>query len=185
MRFGDESSEFSLELPLTPLGLILEGLEHASPGSEAEKKQTYWNGVQDPSSIGQVLMTTRPPSVFQSQENRKEAGGVFIKIIMVLAGLAIVNDQENFFATAGGGRYADSLSDLQQADMIEVQLGSGTKAGYNFSLSTGADGKTFTITARPQQYGQTETRSFFASQTGVVRYTDENRSAGQEDPPLS
>ena len=152
-------------------------------------------------------MTTQPSSVFQSQENRKEAGGVFIKIIMVLAGLAvvipllleygvspptqagidvsnIVNGQENFFATAGGGRYADSLSDLQQADMIEVQLGSGTKAGYNFSLSTGADGKTFTITARPQQYGQTETRSFFASQTGVVRYTDENRSAGQEDPLL-
>lgn len=96
----------------------------------------------------------------------------------------IVNGQENFFATAGGGRYADSLSDLQQADMIEVQLGSGTKAGYSFSLSTGADGKTFTITARPQQYGQTETRSFFASQTGVVRYTDENRSVGQEDPPL-
>ena len=82
MRFGDESSEFFLELPLTPLGLILESLEHASPGSEAEKKKKYWNGVQDPSSIGQELMTTQPPSVFQSQENRKEAGGVFIKIIM-------------------------------------------------------------------------------------------------------
>jgi FlaG/FlaF family flagellin (archaellin) len=150
---------------------------------------------------------TQSPSVFQSRENRKEAGGVLIKIIMVLAGLAvvipflleygtspptqagidvsnIVNGQENFFATVGGGSYAANLSDLQQADMIEVQLGSGTKAGYEFSLSTGADGTTFTITARPQQYGQTETRSFFASQTGVVRYTDENRSAGPDDTPL-
>jgi len=150
---------------------------------------------------------TQPPSVFQPRGNRKEAGGVLVKIIMILAGLAIVipllldygmsppsqagidvsnivNGQESYFATVGGGSYAASLSDLQQADMIEVQLGAGTKAGYVFTMTVGADGKTFTITARPQQYGQTETRSFFASQTGVVRYTDENRSAGPDDSPM-
>jgi hypothetical protein len=68
--------------------------------------------------------------------------------------------------------------------MIEVQLGAGAKADYVFTLTTDGAGKTFTITARPDAYGTRGKRNFFANQTGVVRYTDRNRSAGPDDPPL-
>ncbi len=155
---------------------------------------------------GPLLIMTQPPSVRDSQGNRKEAGGAtWIVLILTLLGvgvflflcygesvpsqaninlLEIFNGQENYFATSGRGRYSDSLYDLQKAGMIELQLHSGASSGYAFSLPTGADGKTFSVTARPQEYGTTGTRSHFADQSGVVRYTDGNRSAGPEGPPL-
>ena len=78
----------------------------------------------------------------------------------------------------GRGRYAATLSDLQKADMIESQLGSGTKSGYAFTLTTDDAGKTFTITGRPEEYGTTGTRSFlpikresFVPRMKIVRLT--------------
>ena len=150
---------------------------------------------------------TQPPSFFHFQGNRREAGGAKTWMVVILTFLGVVgllfmrygdsvpsqanidllevvNGQEDYFATVGKGRYAASLYDLQKAGMFELQLNSGASSGYAFSLSAGADGKTFTVTARPQEYGSTGTRSYFADQSGVVRYTDLNRAAGPDDPPL-
>ena len=115
-------------------------------------------------------MMTQPPSVFQPQGRKTEAGKalgvVLVLVVLVIvipmllrygtsppsqAGIDvhnIVNGQEAFFTSVGRGRYAATLSDLQKADMIESQLGSGTKSGYAFTLTTD------TITGRPEEYGK-------------------------------
>jgi len=67
-------------------------------------------------------------------------------------------------------------------DLIDSALGSGTKDGYAFSTSGGAD--TFIVNARPLDYGFTGSRSFFSDESGVIRYTREDRPATVEDPPL-
>ena len=151
-------------------------------------------------------MLTQPPNVFQPQGRKTEAGKA-LGVVLVLAVLVIgipmllrygtsppsqagidvrnlVNGQETFLTRVGRGRYAATLSDLQKADMIESQLGSGTKSGYAFTLTTDDAGKTFTITGRPEEYGTRGARSFFANQTGVVRSTDEDRSADSDDAPF-
>jgi len=66
--------------------------------------------------------------------------------------------------------------------LIDSALGSGTKDGYTFSTSGDAD--TFTVNASPLTYGSTGTRSFFSDETGVIRYTREDRPATVEDPRL-
>ena len=150
---------------------------------------------------------TQSPSVFRFRGKKKEEGKAFLWIVLIVAGLIIVippllrygtsptsqagmdvlnivNGQDTFFSSVGQGCYAAGLSDLLQASMIEVQLGSETKAGYVFALVTDDEGKTFTISARPEEYGATGRRSYLANQVGVVRSTDENRSADSDDPPL-
>ena len=86
------------------------------------------------------------------------------------------------------GSVAEPSSDLeeifrrQRARRIDSALGSGTKDGYAFSTSGDAD--TFTVNARPLTYGSTGSRSFFSDESGVIRYTREDRPATVEDSPL-
>ena len=87
-------------------------------------------------------------------------------------------------ATTGNGIYAVSLGSLSASKLIASVLASGTKDGYTFTVSTGTGNATYTIDARPITYGETGTRSFFADETGVIRYTTEDRPATSEDPPL-
>ncbi|MEE8349780.1 MAG: DUF2950 family protein [Acidobacteriota bacterium] len=148
-----------------------------------------------------------PTSILMTQGRRREAGISLAWVALILAGLLIgvpillnlgnsppsqtgidvrniVNAQETFFAGVGQGRYADSLPELLEASLIEVQLGSEKKAGYVFTSVSDDDGKSFTVTARPEAYGTTGKHSFFANQTGVVYYTDQPRSANSNDPVL-
>jgi len=81
----------------------------------------------------------------------------------------------------GSGNYATDLEALKSGGRISA-LGSGTKDGYAFRTTGGAD--TFTVNARPLDYGSTGTRSFFSDESGVIRYTREDRPATVEDPPL-
>lgn len=66
--------------------------------------------------------------------------------------------------------------------MIDTELGSGITNGYIFSLMYRT--ATFEIVAVPIQPKKTGNRSFYADETGVIRYTTENRAATAEDPPL-
>ncbi len=81
----------------------------------------------------------------------------------------------------GAGQYAADLAALQSASLIDSVLGSGTKDGYLFASSGGANA--FTITAQPLITGSTGNRYFFSDESGVIRYNT-GASATDTSNPL-
>ncbi len=104
----------------------------------------------------------------------------------------VVTSQFTYSKTFGGGTYADSLDLLYSSNLIDSVLASGTKEGYAFIVSTGAENASFAVYVRPITYDEptkhksrrSSTRSFYTDQTGVIRYTPEDRPATVEDKPL-
>ncbi len=93
----------------------------------------------------------------------------------------IVTAQLDYSEGSGRG-YAMTLVDLGSRGLIDSTLESGVKDGYVFSM--GSFGNVFTVGARPMIYASTGTRSFFSDESGVIRYTREERPATAEDKPL-
>lgn len=104
----------------------------------------------------------------------------------------VVTSQFTYSKTFGDGTYADSLDLLYSSMLIDSVLASGTKDGYTVTVSTGARNASFAVYARPITYDEptnhnsrrSSTRSFFTDETGVIRYTTEDRPATVEDKPL-
>jgi hypothetical protein len=82
------------------------------------------------------------------------------------------------------------------SDLVDHILASGTKSGYTFEYSPGPPvekpppgctpgGTSYTVSARPKEYGKSGGRSFFTDETGVIRQTSEDRAATAKDPPIS
>jgi hypothetical protein len=88
--------------------------------------------------------------------------------------------------------FAAVLSELGPppgADLIDQQLASGTRFGYSFNLIAGipdASGRIaqYVVLARPLTFGQTGKRSLFTDESGVIRYTAEDRAPAAQDSPL-
>jgi len=89
------------------------------------------------------------------------------------------------------GRFAQSLTELgppasgtanaSAADLISGDLASGTKQGYNFTLTGTPTG--YTITAVPAVFGSTGSRTFFSDQSLVLRenYGQEPATANSKE----
>jgi type IV pilus assembly protein PilA len=84
---------------------------------------------------------------------------------------SIVTAQVAYNITSGMGRYASDLSILSSAALIDSVLGSGAKEGYNYTCTQ--SGSFFSVTAAPEIPGQTGRRSYFADQSGVIRFSNE------------
>lgn len=75
------------------------------------------------------------------------------------------------------------------AGLLDNSLTGGTKGDYVFTYTPGAKDSTtgkvtsYTVTARPVTW-KTGMWSFFADETGVIRWTDENREPKATDGPL-
>jgi hypothetical protein len=95
----------------------------------------------------------------------------------------VVTSQFTYSETIGGGAYADSLDSLYASNLIDSVLASGTKEGYTVTV-TGAGNASFAVYVRPITYGKMSIRSFYSDETGVIRYTAEERPATVEDTPL-
>ena len=95
----------------------------------------------------------------------------------------VVTSQVTYSETIGDGTYADSLDLLYSSNLIDSVLASGTKEGYIFILSTDAGNDSFAFYATPITYDG-RSRSFFTDETGVIRYTTEERPATADDTPL-
>ncbi len=124
-----------------------------------------------------IIAAIAVPNLLQSKAAANEASSIS-------SVRNLVSSQITYSATTGAGTYAADLGVLSTAKLIDSVLGSGTKDGYTFSASTGTGNSTFSLTARPVTYGSTGTRSFFADESGVIRYTDEDRPATADDPGL-
>ncbi|MEE8462431.1 MAG: pili assembly chaperone, partial [Acidobacteriota bacterium] len=114
------------------------------------------------------------PNLLQSKAAANEASAIS-------AIRNIVTSHITYSATVGAGKYAADLPALQVAKLIDSVLGSGTKDGYSFASTGGAN--SFTITAAPIQAGSTGTRYFFSDESGVIRYSTAG-TAGTGSNPL-
>ncbi len=76
--------------------------------------------------------------------------------------------------------YAGSLTDLSNADLIDSNLGGGTKSGYSFNY-TGAT-NSFSCTADPESPGQSGDRYFFVDLSGVIRFSTTGTATSASAP---
>ena len=100
--------------------------------------------------------------------------------------------QVQYFSTYG--RWATSLAELGPppsggvaataagADLISNDLASGTKQGYNYTMVGSPQG--YAVTATPQVYNTTGTRSFFTDQSTVIREHVGSEPASANDPEI-
>lgn len=88
--------------------------------------------------------------------------------------------------------FASSLAELGPGSddpLIDSTLASGVKGSYIYILTAAPQDShgrivRYCITARPQHYGNKTKHSFFIDESGVLRFTTENRFATTEDPAL-
>ena len=88
-----------------------------------------------------------------------------------------------------GGEPPEAFDEIAKSHMDPRPLTSGEEEGYMFTYVPGpaeADGKRrhYTILARPLQFGKTGKQNFFTDETGVIRFTTENRPANSNDCPV-
>jgi len=87
------------------------------------------------------------------------------------------SSQATFAATTGGGNYASSLTVLNTSGLVDSQLATGSKSGYDYFTDDtvrvpGTSEATFTVGAAPSVdsgVSQTGTRKFCVATDGVVR----------------
>lgn len=83
--------------------------------------------------------------------------------------------QATYAATIGNGSYG-SLAQFEHAGLIDAGLGSGSKHGYLFSISTTSGGSgtfpNFIITAVPKQYKKPGLRSYAMERFGELHGAD-------------
>ena len=84
---------------------------------------------------------------------------------------------------SGGTTNASSAS----ADLIDVVLASGIKAGYKFTYTVGATDPagnvlTYSVTATPVTLGVTGQRSFYTDQGGTIRATNSGTADASSTP---
>ncbi len=83
----------------------------------------------------------------------------------------------------------DAQPSASAASLIDSVLAGGVKSGYRFTYVPGPPDKTghiktYTVVARPVEYGKRGRMSFFTDESGVIRKTDEDRLASAKDPPI-
>lgn len=76
------------------------------------------------------------------------------------------------------------------AGLIDSVLAIGRKSGYSFVYIPGPKDsagriKSYTVVARPLEYVNCGTNSYFTDESGVIRQTSDNRPATAKDPPLA
>ncbi len=92
-----------------------------------------------------------------------------------------------FGPPAPGSKASPTAADLMDARIACVDS-SCVKFGYRFTYTLtakGPPGTAYTYVARPVEYGRTGNRSFFTDQSGVFRWTADERPATAADPPLN
>lgn len=122
-----------------------------------------------------VITAIVVPSLLQSKILANETSAISSMRSLATA-------EYTYEGTLGFGNFAADLTSLEGALLIDSVLASGTKDGYNFSLSGSAEA--FEVEARPIGYRVSGTRSFFGDESGVIRFTTADAPATSSSPPL-
>ena len=140
-----------------------------------------------------LIIAVLLPGLVRSRKpaNEASAGASMRQIITAQITYAIIYPEKGFAARLAelGPPPPGNEPSEKAANQIDPQLASGVKSEYRFVLRPrppAAAGivRTFTISARPIEYGVTGVRSFFTDESGVIRSTSEDRPATVDDPPL-
>jgi type IV pilus assembly protein PilA len=137
---------------------------------------------------------------------------IVISIILILAAIAVPNAHKQLMLAheqaaiqeittihkaetqyqAIYGRYAQNLAELgppamgtdspAAANIIPRGLADGSKSGYIFTLAGSPTG--YSISAVPEAFGNTASRTFFSDQTMVIRQTSTADPATVTSPEL-
>jgi hypothetical protein len=104
-----------------------------------------------------------------------------------------INGEQSAYAERHHDKgFAASLSELGEgsgANVIHQELASSRKMHYTFAMSAGpadSDGRItkYTVVARPEKFGKDGWRCFFTDESGVIRYTTEDRPPTILDAPI-
>ncbi|MBZ5536669.1 MAG: carboxylesterase family protein [Acidobacteriia bacterium] len=100
--------------------------------------------------------------------------------------------QVTYWGGDPNGDFASKLEELgpNGAGLIDQVLASGEHNGYVFVLTPGPPDANnhithYMLSARPIIFGVTGERSFITDDSGVIRYTSEDRASTVADPPIS
>lgn len=96
----------------------------------------------------------------------------------------LIEAEQTFLATVGGGERFGNMAELREADLIDEQLAGGFRNSYYFTLTVLDD--SFAVSASPVKYPADGTRSFYlSSEEMIIRAADKRgRAADADDPPL-
>ena len=126
-------------------------------------------------SVIGLLAALAVPNLVQSKKAANEASAI-------AAIRELTTAQMTYSATVGSGSFG-SMASLQDAGFIDSGLGSGTKDGYNYTVT--ATGSTaFTLTAVPISSGLTGERGFYCDETAVIRYTTDGSAPNASSSAL-
>ena len=106
-----------------------------------------------------IIMAIAIPSILNARKAANEASAV-----SSLRTLSTVNEQYRTRFLA----YPPALSNLSAAGYIDSVLASGTKAGYAFTYTPGANA--YTVGGVPVVAGSSGDRGFFVDSSGIIRY---------------
>lgn len=134
-----------------------------------------------------VLAAIAIPSLLQSRIAANEAEAIGDVRVMTTAQLGFVVSKQATLPD-GRARYAENLAELltppNGPPFLDEILASGQRRGYNYACAGAPAAQQFTASARPRVYGFTGVRSFFADETGVIRFTTQNAPADAGSAPL-
>jgi hypothetical protein len=138
-----------------------------------------------------VLSVTAPAQEKPGSISHEDETGLY--------GARTITTAEQTYARIYKTGYSRTLAELgetpkgvpataSRANLVDHMLAKGLKNGYIFTYTPGAKDKeghiaTYTLSARPTKR-RAGLRSYFADQTGVIRWTNDNRAATAKDPAL-
>jgi len=126
------------------------------------------------------------PQVESRQFAANEAGAI--------QSVSAIASAENRYALAHPSiGFAPSLASLQLGPDnpgIDSEFAQGQKGVYEFQLyaneaSAASQTRSFFLVARPRHYADGAVRSFYTDNSGIIRFTSENRPATIQDPALN
>ncbi len=79
-------------------------------------------------------------------------------------------------------KYADNLAALAGANLIQGPVAQGSANGYVLAPQSKPGG--FVVTAKPETFGTTGTRSFYADETTVIRQSPTADGANASSPEV-
>ena len=135
-----------------------------------------------------VALTALPiPNLFADRVRRNE--------LQAEAALEKIHQAQETYASQHSPKYAASLAELGPepgAAFIDEHLAQGSSRGYRITLAARPAEKAeeefskagYTLHARPLTYKKTGSESYFMDESGVICYTDEDRPATVNDPPV-
>ena len=124
-----------------------------------------------------VIVAIAVPNLVEGKKATHEASAIASMRSICTAELVYAN-------TLGAGKFAASLNTLQNANLLDPVICSGTKDGYNFTLATVNNDIDFNAVAVPVTVGKAGYRGFYTDATAVIRFTADGSPPNSTSPPI-